>query len=581
MSEINVEFRELADMGETLLKKAHRELSNAPSEKIQDLAGRIPSSIIPVDRKIKVVFAGQYSAGKSTILKVLTNREDIATGAGIITQQTNFYEFDGFDVVDTPGIHTGVRPDHDEIAYRAISDADLLIFVITNELFDSHLAEHFRKLAIEKDKSHEMMLVVNKMSRCVKGNSPEMRDIIREDLRKVLSPFTPDDVRTCFIDAESAIESKNEPDEEVTEILWRKSGMDSFINELNGFVSDKGLAGRYTTALYSLEQALQEALAAESIGDKDIDALEELLLQRRRALLDTKERIPRAVEGEIQRAGTQIRQEGRQIADLIHGSSDPKKVNGELEAAQNHVQLFAEELNQSIQTIIGKQMEELEERVQDIANSEFARELLPRLEHRVKDINISPEMMSNIKVSGDISQRLGKFLVQKSFTLKEGFSGIFNLNHYSGTATHDAVKAVGKFFDYKFKPWEAVKWTRGIANAGRVLAVAGTVLTFVLQIKEDVDAAQLETDLRESRAGIRSGFNEAAHQIEMHYDAATQTYVAETLTKDIAEVDQELSELQEMQVSRSNLFTTILDLLEETRNLIRKLHDSGNLNYEN
>ena len=36
---------------------------------------------------IRLVFAGQYSAGKSSILKMLTGKTDIAIGAGITTQQ--------------------------------------------------------------------------------------------------------------------------------------------------------------------------------------------------------------------------------------------------------------------------------------------------------------------------------------------------------------------------------------------------------------------------------------------------------------------------------------------------------------
>lgn len=123
-------------------------------------------------------------------------------------------------------------------------------------------------------------------------------------------------------------------------------------------------------------------------------------------------------------------------------------------------------------------------------------------------------------------------------------------------------------------PWEAVKWTRNVANVGRVFAVAGTVLTFVLQIKEDADAAQLESDLRESRAAIRAGFNDAAHAIEMHYDQATQTYVSSALSSEIEGVDKQLSELRDMQKVRSNLFENILALLDETRTLIHVLHSA-------
>lgn len=569
------ELYQWTTIGNNLLFRSRQCLATAPSEKMQMLAGRVPAEILSSDKSVNLVFAGQYSAGKSSIMKVLTGREDIAIGAGITTEKTHTYDWGGITVVDTPGVHTQLRPDHDEITYRAIAGADLLVFVVTNELFDSHLAKHFRNLAIERDKAHEMMLVVNKMRRCAKGNSQEAQNVIREDLRKVLVPFTPEDLGTTFIDAEAALESKTETDGKIAKILLKKSGVDGFTQELNRFVREKGLSSRYTTALYSLEQILQEALASESTGDKDIDALEALLLQRRRALLYTQDRIPRAVEGEIQNASSQIRQEGRKIADMINGSADQKAVDQELQAAQDRVQNLAEQLEKSVQVVIGKHMKALDDRVGDIANSELAKELLPRLVHRIEQASISPEAMKNLKKASDISSKLGEFLVRNSFTPKTGtLGGLFKLNQYSGTATHGAVKAIGKFFGKSFKPWEAVKWTRTVANVGRVFAVAGTVLTFVLQIKEDADAAQLEVDSRESRSAVRSGFNDAAHVIEMHFDKATQSFVSSAISSEIENVDSQLDELRNLQQTRSDLFQNLLGLLEETRELIKSIHST-------
>lgn len=575
MASTKFELLEWATTGNTLLERSRKVVSSAPSEKVRDLAGRIPAAVLAGDNAVVLVFAGQYSAGKSTIMKALTGREDIAIGAGITTQEAHTYEWEGVRVVDTPGVHTELRPDHDEIAYRAIADADLLVFVMTNELFDSHLAQHFRKLAIERGKAHEMMLVVNKMRRCAKGNSPEAQNVICEDLRKVLVPFTPEDLRASFIDAEAALESKTEPDAAIAAVLWRKSGLEPFTQNLNDFVRHKGLTGRYTTALYNLEQVLQEALAAETTGDKDVDALEELLLQRRRALLETQDRIPRAVEGEIQRAGSQIREEGRKIADMINGSADQAAVDRELQTAQDRVQRLTEQLGESIQVVIGKHMKDLDERVGAIANSQLAQELLPRLVHRIEEAYISPGMMSNLKTASDISSKLGEFLVRNSFIPKAGtFDALFKLNQYSGTTTHEAVKVIGHFLGKSFKPWEAVKWARTVANVGRVFVVAGTVLTFILQIKEDADAAQLEKDLRESRCAVRSGFNDAAYVIEMHYDQGVNAYIADTLTKEIEDVDRQLSELLNMQQLRTTLFQELIALLEETRSMIRSVHSA-------
>ena len=98
--------------------------------------------------KIKLVFAGQYSAGKSTIIKMLTGNESIATGAEITTQEAHSYDWNGLEITDTPGVHTTLRPDHDEISYEAIASADMLVFVVTNELFDSYIATRRIELSV-------------------------------------------------------------------------------------------------------------------------------------------------------------------------------------------------------------------------------------------------------------------------------------------------------------------------------------------------------------------------------------------------------------------------------------------------
>ena len=69
---------------------------------------------------------------------------------------------------------------------------------------------------------------------------------------------------------------------------------------------------------------------------------------------------------------------------MINGSADQKAVDQELQAAQDRVQNLAEQLEKSVQVVIGKHMKALDDRVGDIANSELAKELLPRLVHRIE-----------------------------------------------------------------------------------------------------------------------------------------------------------------------------------------------------
>ena len=257
LAELSGRSNEIKQKAEELLEKAGKPLA------LSDNA----------DRVIRLVFAGQYSAGKSTILKMLTGNDDIATGAGITTQQANKYEWNGLEVVDTPGIHTQLRADHDAISYEAISSADMLVFVITNELFDDHLAGHFRSLAIDKDKAGEMLLVVNKMERTSLGNISEQQEIIREDLRKVLDPYTPEQLRLSFLDAETYLDYLNEVDEdsELADELLERSGYEEFIRTLNAFVSDKSLTSRLTTSLYEIDAQLGDRIQELQPQSMDTD----------------------------------------------------------------------------------------------------------------------------------------------------------------------------------------------------------------------------------------------------------------------------------------------------------------------
>ena len=156
----------------------------------------LPNSLFDNDKPISIVFAGQYSAGKSTILKALTGLSTIDTGPGITTQKTHTYNWNNIKVIDTPGIHTTLCPDHDEISYKAIAESDMLVYVVTHELFDNFIGENFRKLILDKEKAEETILVVNKMAAI--GNTIENQNIKLQDLEKVTAPYSPAQLRTSL-----------------------------------------------------------------------------------------------------------------------------------------------------------------------------------------------------------------------------------------------------------------------------------------------------------------------------------------------------------------------------------------------
>ena len=209
------------------------------------------------DKMLNIVFVGQYSAGKSSIIKMLTENKDIKIGAGITTQEYTPYEWNGIELVDTPGVQTGLREDHDAITEKAIKDADLIIYVITNELFNPTLIKYFRKLAYDMGKAEQMILVINKMDR---GGEQE---VLYDNLSKVISErYDNYNIKTinefcpCFINAESYLEAQNEDDEELKLELLQMSNYDEFIDVLNRFAEDKGLMGKIKTPIYQLKNVV-------------------------------------------------------------------------------------------------------------------------------------------------------------------------------------------------------------------------------------------------------------------------------------------------------------------------------------
>ena len=118
-------FEKYNSEAQELFKEIKDVLHNSENPEVKSKAPHIPSSLYSDNKKINVVFAGQYSAGKSSLLSILTGKK-LAVGGGITTAECQSFDWQGVHVTDTPGIHTQNRPDHDEITYKEISKADCL-----------------------------------------------------------------------------------------------------------------------------------------------------------------------------------------------------------------------------------------------------------------------------------------------------------------------------------------------------------------------------------------------------------------------------------------------------------------------
>ena len=122
------------------------------------------------------------------------------------------------------------------------------------------MGNHFRKLAVEQDRGKNMVLVVNKMDRTSMGNTPEQQEIIADDLQKVITPFTRENLYLSFLDTESYFAWQEETDAELKTLLLEQSGFEKFVTNLNSFVASRGVLSKIQAPLETLKNAITNVI---------------------------------------------------------------------------------------------------------------------------------------------------------------------------------------------------------------------------------------------------------------------------------------------------------------------------------
>ena len=548
------------EKSEELLKKIA-----AVFQQINYSTDELPKNVYDDEKPISIVFVGQFSAGKSTIIKALTGIPDIEIGSGIKTQQTHTYDWNDIQVIDTPGIHTTLRPDHDAITYDAISKADMLVYVVTQELFDDNIGRNFRKLLLEKDKAGEMILVINKMEDI--GNTIPNREIKRNDLLKVTDPYTPEQLRTVFIDAQTYLDSLDETDPELVEEYRERSNFDELIRTLNEFIKDKGISARLTTALYKVYEQLQNAISKyqPSTGDEDIDMLEEHSLRERHIISDASWRVESSVKSIYEEAASEIRTKGYEIANTIYDCKDEDEANEKIEAAYKEVDRITEDCVNAVTKKITELTDDCKAQLDEFYSSDFTSNLQFRLEQKRNNGN---PIIDQVLKTDFIAQGSTKIISSTTGTN----AAANGLKAFSGSTAHEWVLNIGHYFGHSFKPWEAVKWVKKINMAGKALGVFGVVFSWGMQAKEDIDNEKRKNEMRENREKLRAGFNDAASEVKKHFNNALNNFLNENYRKRIEEIDTTVADIRKLRQGKSNACKLLEQAQDECRCLISDIH---------
>ena len=559
--------------GETLeiLERARQALLESQQGGVRDLANHLPDPDGEQERPITLAFAGQYSSGKSTILRALTGLEDIATGAGITTAETRTLDWNGVQVVDTPGIHTSLRPDHDTISYEAISQADLLVFVITNELFDSHLGDHFRKLAIDREKGHETILVVNKMDRTADGNTPGTQETITDALREPLAPFTPEDLSITFTAAQSALEADREEDDEIAGMLREDGNIENLVLNLNNLISKKGLTARHTTTLYAVDQMMQEAMTLEPTGDTDVDTLMMVYNQNLRVMDETRSQLRESTNNAILESMELINRTGAECAQNLRQGMTDEDLDRDAEAVDTRLQSIWEELVNRIHQECSEVLPTMTSRLDELHNSHRFQSALGNLNVRASGPDVSRILGTARDAARGLSE-VSRIAARNSSAVASGATG---LSRFSGSFAHERVLQIGRSMGHSFKPWGAVKVARGIETAGKLLNVAASVLNVLLQVQEHREEAREAADAMRARQELRAHFAGVAQGVQDEANGVVEGYIQEALTEPMEEIREYSDELNHARQDQNIHIKHLAEVNKSSRDLIARIHEEN------
>ena len=502
---------------------------------------------ISAENRIKLAFAGQYSAGKSTIISALTGDNTLKIDSNISTEYAKDYSWGNVVLTDTPGLYTG-NAEHDTRTIEAISRSDLLIYCITSDLFNQYTLKDFKRWAYKENYKRKMFLVINKMSK-ESGNYEDLKENYSLSLNISLSPNSLDEFRYAFFDAKDYRDGLKDHDAD----LMKYSHFEDFIVILNDFIRDKGEIGKFDTPVMILKSYIDDYIEGLSQDDSNKE-YSALLSRLERAVYEIRRRISDEAEHLIRSGLKPIIDKGFELSGKI-GLEEIVFSEKDLEEL---VKKCCDSLNNKLSELCEKGYSQLQEKIEGILQSDLAVVFFDS----VKNINSRASIFENkdnkvkrmqFESINEIVERVtGKTveLATKSGVQSAGF--FLRASEASGSQIHQVVLNIGRTLGHKFRPWEAVNIAKHIGNVAKAIGPIMGVLSIALEVKDMIKEAEQDKKLEVARIECRKSYEDIESDLEQQYR----------------------DELRNMFTSFDNVTRQVQEDREKVQNVMKKNNDT-------
>ena len=246
------------------------------------------------EKKINIVFAGEYSTGKSSIIKALMQRDDIEIDEKPKTSTEKKYDYNGLCIIDTPGLNSG-NESHDSIAKEAYKKADVIIFCLSaGNLFTEESKEEFRMLIEEKSVINRIVICINKIDLETDLNPIDYFAKLDETVGEVLDELNTDINNIYKISTKKYLDAfELDLEEEKRNAKIKASGFRSFEDGLNQFSKDNKIMDQKCAVVAKYVSWFIQTIIDEEnpIDEEAREKYEETINNYRRKLLDEQKKF--------------------------------------------------------------------------------------------------------------------------------------------------------------------------------------------------------------------------------------------------------------------------------------------------
>lgn len=526
----DIEFARYKDRVQDWLEKSKRLASQAPSG-VKEPQADLEDAISPngQDPNLKIAVLGEYSAGKSSLIAALTGRK-IEIHADIETEETSEYEYRGVSLIDTPGVQAQQEESkHDKIAQNAVRGADLILFVVTNELFNDRLSD-FLHYVIDDEHlglAEKTMAVINKVDREPEGTMPQLK-------ADVLKATQPHELPIVACAAKKYLDSKrSDLPSNLKKKFLERSRLEELRTALNRFVRARGALGKVVTPIQKSLNYLEEMRDTASNYEKEHQDEVEQLRRQRKLVQDTHRSARQLARSMARRVRAKILEGSEMATDELSSDAGQEEFEDAYLASLEEIKPELDELMEESGSRLRKSIEDLIDQLEADATAGERESVsldAPELEEEAPHDEVS--------FSSDGYENEARYL--KKNILRKGAKDLLE-GAADPKQMRDIVYKVGKGMGKKFKPWEAVNAGKAAAKwagrAGKALPFLAAGLDYYLTLKEEEKKDRQSSKPAQMRLTLRKQFQEQADAMA----EAVRESILQQAEKTIGRLDEALA----------------------------------------